>query len=389
MTPTAEAGPCTRCGLALDPLDVLFLRDGRPFGQGLRGQTRDLPLPQTVAGAIWTSLLEAHRCPFAHLPAALRDHDFQWPATLAALGLPSWIADVRIRGPWFARQGTPADDDDRQLELLFPVPRNVAKSTEDDQVIVRRPVSPTAVPGWQTTPSGRRGLRPLWHRSRSKIDPVHGLLTPSAMADYLADRPIDSSGIVPAHDIFALDHRTGIAVDPDSLTAEDHHIYSASFLSLADDPRRPHSVVLYVEAVFPTESDVTRWPEAIRSIALGGEGRRTTVEPLARPFDFQQLQTESEGDGAVYVLTTPGLFDERLPAAIAEDVVAAACGPAVPVSGWDLARGGPKPSRFAVPAGSVFFTTDRSSPPLESLADRPIDRQQGWGAYLRGIWHDG
>jgi len=69
-------------------------------------------------------------------------------------------------------------------------------------------------------------------------------------------------------------------------------------------------------------------------------------------------------------------------------VVAAAVPPALPVSGWDMARGGPKPSRFAAPAGSVYFTRQSITPRPASLADDPFDRQQGWGAYLKGVWTD-
>ena len=38
-------------GLKIDPLDVLFFRDGRPFGAAIRASGR-LPNPQTLAGAL-------------------------------------------------------------------------------------------------------------------------------------------------------------------------------------------------------------------------------------------------------------------------------------------------------------------------------------------------
>ena len=46
----------TRLGLRLDPLDVLFFRDGRPFGESTRAEG-SLPVPQTLAGALRTALL--------------------------------------------------------------------------------------------------------------------------------------------------------------------------------------------------------------------------------------------------------------------------------------------------------------------------------------------
>jgi SOS regulatory protein LexA len=47
----------TTVGIALDPLDVLFFRDGRPFTASER-LLSGLPLPQTLAGAIRTALLQ-------------------------------------------------------------------------------------------------------------------------------------------------------------------------------------------------------------------------------------------------------------------------------------------------------------------------------------------
>jgi CRISPR-associated protein Cmr3 len=59
---------------------------------------------------------------------------------------------------------------------------------------------------------------------------------------------------------------------------------------------------------------------------------------------------------------------------------------ALAVSGWDLARGGPKPNRFAAQAGSTYFLDQPLDPWPGTLSDRPRDQQQGWGCYLKGVW---
>lgn len=46
MTPQLKA-----VGAILEPLDVLFFRDGRPFAAATRAST-GLPFPQTTAGAV-------------------------------------------------------------------------------------------------------------------------------------------------------------------------------------------------------------------------------------------------------------------------------------------------------------------------------------------------
>ena len=51
---TATAGTTQkvrRVGLRLDPCDVLFFRDGRPFAAASHGES-GMPAPQTLAGAL-------------------------------------------------------------------------------------------------------------------------------------------------------------------------------------------------------------------------------------------------------------------------------------------------------------------------------------------------
>src|SRR5437764_11167128 len=90
-----------RLGISLDPLDVLFFRDGRPFGAGSRVGS-GLPPPQTVAGAIWTALLERHGRQFNRLLEA-RDRPRDIPELLAKADAPSWLSEVTVRGPWLAQ----------------------------------------------------------------------------------------------------------------------------------------------------------------------------------------------------------------------------------------------------------------------------------------------
>ena len=68
--------------------------------------------------------------------------------------------------------------------------------------------------------------------------------------------------------------------------------------------------------------------------------------------------------------------------------MAAAVPGAVAVSGWDLARGGPKRTRFAAAAGSVYFLKALPENLPETLSDNPEDGAQGWGCYVKGVWLD-
>ena len=53
----SQAQQTRRVGLCLNPLDVLFFRDGRPFEAASRAYG-GLPLPRTFAGALRTALLQ-------------------------------------------------------------------------------------------------------------------------------------------------------------------------------------------------------------------------------------------------------------------------------------------------------------------------------------------
>ena len=79
-------------------------------------------------------------------------------------------------------------------------------------------------------------------------------------------------------------------------------------------------------------------------------------------------------------------------------VVAAVVGRPVAVSGWNLKEGKPKPSRRAVPAGSVYFVRfpeawgegevrDWAGKVwFQNLSEEEQDRRDGFGLAALGLW---
>ena len=94
------------------------------------------------------------------------------------------------------------------------------------------------------------------------------------------------------------------------------------------------------------------------------------------------------------LLTTPCPVDPNvaadnvwLPAPLRENLVSAAVPGYRAFSGWDLARRGPKPSRFAVEAGAVFFLKpDSDFSDINHLCSAE-DSVFGWGQVLKGVWN--
>ncbi|NLF69581.1 MAG: type III-B CRISPR module-associated protein Cmr3 [Candidatus Anammoximicrobium sp.] len=366
-----------RIGLCLEPLDVLFFRDGRPFAAATRA-TSGQPVPQTLAGAVWTALLTKFGCDFERLAEEVRRRPIR-EAVLAA-GTPEWLVEVSVRGPWLARSSVTDGDGP---DVLVPAPAMLHETKKKDAATAQGELhslwpleTGMTLPGWRPPAPG---LRPLWVRTTEATEIVYGYLDRAGQAAMLEGRVPPREHIVRADELFAYDHRTGIGVEPDRLTAEEGQIYAASFLAL-----KP-GACLYAEIVFPPgHADAAT---GLSTLHFGGEGRRVAVRPVA-PFAWPDQKPAGNRKPFVW-LTTPAHFqDGWRPRCLRNHLVAAAVPGDVAVSGWDLARGGPKPTRFGVAAGSVYFLDSMPSNLPDSLADSDEDRRQGWGCYLQGVWTD-
>lgn len=371
--------------LRLDPLDVLFFRDGRPFTEASRGQS-GLPWPQTLAGALRTHLLRGAGCDrdgFDKLAKQLRTGQSLEEAIRGICGA-GWIARVELRGPWLCQEvGS-------RLEVLVPLPANVQQvkdracggshgKTKGELVRLDPLQQGHELPGWQP-PAPE--MRPLWLKQRARTERKTGYLRPAGLATYLAGESPAPDALVEPEDVYGFDHRTGIAVQPDQLTAEEHWIYAVSLLALRQ------GVCFYAEVDFPADApaDVLS-REAL--LDFGGEGRKVRVQPVER-LGWPALPPIAPDGRVLLLLTTPAVFAGRWRPRLPEGVrlVTAAVGGYEAFSGWDLARGGPKPTRFAVPAGSVYFLECSSGQSLGSLlAESDEDRRLGYGCVVQGVWN--
>jgi CRISPR-associated protein Cmr3 len=380
-----------RMGLCLQPLDVLFFRDGRPFGAATRASSGH-PMPQTLTGALRTALLGQLGFSFAELAARLRRNrddrrEESIEEALKKCGAPEWIVDARIRGPFLARLG----DNQDIVDVLVPVPAVLHQAKDGGELERLKPLKAGALPGW------RGELRPLWLRHKEPTEPATGYLTNAGLQRFLKGGVPEPGQLLKDGALFGLDHRTGIEITGDQLTAKDGGIYGASFLALRpgyvppdsrDEGEKPFAVGLYAELVYPQGLPPTCQALDGSTLPLGGEGRRVAVR-CQDPWTWPEGQPKNPKEKPLLVLTTPGLFAAPGRPEVLKDCLAAAAVPAaVAVSGWDLARGGPKPNRFAAAAGSVYFLDSLPDNLPDALSDRDEDRAQGWGCYVKGVWTD-
>lgn len=359
----------TSIALVLEPLDTLFFRDARPFGAAMRGRG-GLPLPQTLAGALRTSMLEQVGVDVERLSQLIRDGRSLGEATQAC-GC-AWLAEVVVRGPFLARVENGAS------EVLLPAPATLQRPRDGSrELVMLRPLE-TAPPGWGPPCAG---LLPVWARTRTRLEPARGYLSSGAWKRMVAEDVTPAADdVVSPDDLYGFVERTGIGIDPERASVQQGAIYATSQLVL-----KP-GVSFYAELTLPAGAPGTLFAKEL-TVAFGGEGRRVVARrgrsllPAAEPREGTK--------GAWLMLTTPTLVDSAfgIPRALeALKLAALVHAGSEPVSGWDLARRGPKPTRFTVGAGSVYFVRTPPGRELTSLADDAEHARQGWGSYISGGW---
>ena len=352
--------------LTLEPVDSLFFRDARPFEAASRAAS-GLPVPQTLAGAVRTLLLERHGVQFDRLAEQIK-RGVPFAQALTEFGSEATaVAEVRLRGPWFTLKD----------EVLVPAPvslRREKKEVESQEKAILSRLDPLkfTLPGWR--PEAQEML-PLWRYGREAVEAVSDFLKPSGLRRFLEGSTPQADDLVPTSCLYDFEDRTGIGVDAKRNTAAESLIYGIRMLTL-----KPQAG-LYAEV---SGSTLALEPLATEPALMkfGGEGRHVIVHAAESGADWPSVPPVA-GMGRIVLLTTPAHFNGWKPPGL--EPVAAAVGGYQAVSGWDLAKGGPKPNRFMVPAGSVYFFPSGTQLPDE-LVDRE-DTKAGWGCFVEGNWN--
>ena len=378
-------------GLLFDPLDVLLFRDGRPFGEANRVVSQ-LPFPQTIAGAIRTALLRNTGFDFKAFSSLRqsglneKEDDDAIVKKLLACGAKPEIVQAEFRGPWLAKKAMNSDGDQKSYETLFPFPANLKESINNpDRFLISRPVSADSVPGWHHPKS----LRPLKFSEQPNSKADMKLLTLRGLLKYLhafetkTDALDFAAGeVVDPKQLYFRDFRVGNRIDPERLATADRELYGVGFLALQRDAR------IYVEI-----NTTTQVVDQIRNhaISIGGEGKYSYVE-VCEACNFPTYDASRKR--TVWYLATPTFLDASdhrpIPKSNHGSVVSAASGFGIGVSGWDVTRGGPKKTKFAIPAGAIYFLDGPGSAVdfINNDGSEYALLQEGWGFAIQGNWSD-
>lgn len=378
--------------LELHPLAPLLLRDGRPFGSGgeeTRAQSLPVPLPHTLAGFIRTQLGGRQGWNWQD-DAALKRH----------------LEDLHGVPVYAALQ--------RDETFMFPAPLN---AVVDKSGKIYRSVPQQVDGGGTDAPDG---LFPLQfdEETDSNFKPESGYVywPKEVMQDWLLGKKPTGLEKIGGP---VTDERTHLAMDNEKGVGDDGKLFSVTYRSFEDcGDGQYHRWNLRVK------TDVAEQLDPIGH--LGGERRPVALTDVGNKRqwpnlgEFEAVKKEllrPDRKKIFFLLTTPALFaDGWKPAWLRQDgnnhsgaglpagikplltggvrLVGAAVGRKVPVSGWNMRTNKPKPVRWAVPAGSIYFLEvsgdfDRESwlnAWMKPLSDEQNDQRDGFGLALWGVW---
>ena len=407
--PREPARPRTGRVVSLDPLAPIIVRSGRPMNAHAGADPAQFPPPSTIAGCLRTAWARAAGRPFGPELAQL------------AVGGPLLVGDDgRVLAPkpadalYFGR-GAGESDSPRCVRAT---PRRFGGGCGADLSEGLLPVQLTQ------GVTGKPGDGPAWWSWNDLLAFRDGV-----------DPPIDrlwTNGWSPPKG----DRRTHVSIDSSTGTAKAAALYETEGLDLAASPsafrispaERPEAASgLGRGATSPADPNdandsssgglrlLVRCSEALAPalVHLGGKRRLASLEPEpedrwpAPPDGW--LERLCDAGGLCLTLLTPGVFSAGYRPGWLDDALtgsppgapglrlrlrAAAVARWQPHSGWDLARGQPRPTRKLVPAGATYWfdvldACDQDALAalwLASVCDEPQDRLDGFGLALPGPW---
>ena len=368
--------------LFIEPVDTLFLRGNKLFGDpGSFGESLVPPWPSVAAGALRSALL-VHR---GHDPAGFVRGEVDDPE----LGTPRRPGSFAITRFQIARRHA-----DGTVEPLYGIPADLSVRRREDgngrggDCEIRR-IQPHAPPNGVHASAATASLAVLAEQRRGK--PLSGRwLTAGGWREYVEGGDIDPEKHLVSSDVlWTLDTRIGIALDSARRRAADGALFSSQGVVFR---KRGHSragdtagMPSGCDVGFIAEVSGAMLPEEALMLRFGGDGRAA----LATRVEVREPEADYDGTAEArrcrLILTTPGLFeggwrptgvtgsgrDLRFELhGVRARLVCAAAPRAEVVSGFDIAEGRPKPAQRVAPTGSVYWLDelDASAEDLRRLA---------------------
>ena len=343
----------------IEPLDVLFLRGNRLFGEaGSYGESLVPPWPSVAAGALRARMLVDRHPGWAPSRGAALPEDLE-------LGSAAAPGTFTLTAFHLARRTAKG-----QVEPLLPPPADLVLADGGGRGPVARAMRPHRLDG--RLASSYDEVLPMHPvlASPARTKPASGWwLTATGWRRYLAgETPAGPECFVHVRELWAYDERVGVGLDEKTRRASDGRLFTVQAVAprLLPEAERPHEgavgFLVGIDGAEPPDEGLLR---------LGGDGRAALLRPVAGSPVPDPPWDELAGSGRCrLVLTTPGIFEDGwLPtgATRGEDgirfdlhgvrgrIVCAAVPRYQVVSGWDLANWKPKAAERAAAPGSVYW----------------------------------
>jgi len=346
--------------IRLKPNDVLMFRESKPFIAGESHLARTtLPLPQTIAGALRSAIL--------------LNSNFSEDAKKLA-GYKQDEPEFKILGSFFYRE-----------DEFFHTPLDIVKTKGLRGYFLIEPLK---------LPNGRH----IFKGRHIHFESVGGFISYDNLVRYLkGDLRDDELEEVVRYDLFVKESRIGIKLS-EAKVSEEHLFYRAEFLRLKDDV----GISVWIG---DKAEEVKKYLGG--SIKLGGESRFARVKidnnnPLEKLKDAWDKILESVNESKTFKLyvATPmlvknsGNYTWNIEHELSNELkikikaIYPLLGKPIAFSGWNYAENRPKPTRYAIPAGSVYFVEFEEG---EIELDGPYLKlgeltKLGYGLCFLGVW---
>lgn len=364
----------------IEPLDVLFLRGNKLFGDpGSFGDSLVPPWPSVAAGALRSALLVHKGVDLAHFARGkIEDPELGTPRQPGAFTLTAFhLARRNIGYP-------------EQIEPLFRPPADLVIGKRSDGGLDVRALRPHNPNGGIFCSRATSSLAILAQNERSKME--SGVwLTAAGWQKHLAAKAIHPcEDLVPGADLWELETRVGVGLEPVQRRAADGNLFSTQAVAFRKaehcrDRKRPFDVG------FLAGTTGAQLPESL-TLRLGGDGRGALARRVKLRFPEPDYDALVRDRRCRFILTAPGVFTGGWRPTGASGsgtrlrfdlhgvrgcLTCAAVPRAETTSGFDVARRMPKPAQRAAPTGSVYWLEDleATSEGLRNLA-------------ARGLWSD-
>ncbi len=332
----------------IEPLDVLFLRGNKLFGDpGSYSECLIPPWPSVAAGAIRSRLLVDDGVDLAAFGRSQIEHP--------ALGTPKSPGSFTLTGFYLARKH------DGNTEILLLPPADLVISRAKSGALEINRLSPQVI---DLSSSYPLAMLPVLAQGTERNKPESGYwLTQSGWAAYLQGETPTAEQLMHSSALWSFDARVGIGMSAATRSVEEGKLFSAQAVAM----QAGVGFVATVSGAMPPEGGLLRF---------GGDGRAAIIENTHITLPEPDYQAIASTKRCRIVLTSPGLFpngwklsgthdDNRvtLPGDITARLASAAVPRAETLSGWDLAKWRPKPAQRVSPTGSVYWLDELQATP--------------------------